>query len=172
MRTVVGVMLVSAAAAALLVAGSGTGRAADSACLADAERYCKGIPYGEGRVLTCLQTRWSELSSACQQDIQQVQNRANEVTSACSPDVWQYCRGVVPGGDRVRVCLYSRWDQLSTTCRDAWARISEKAQELVDHCSQDAQQVCPGVQPGGGRLFLCLKLNEGKVSSRCRSALR
>jgi hypothetical protein len=171
MRTLVAAALLALAAAALL-AGSGAGQAADSACLADAERYCKGIPYGQGRVLTCLQSRWKDLSSACQQDIQQVQNRANEVASACAGDVWQYCNGVLPGGDRVRVCLWSRWDQLSSTCRDAWARIGEKAQALVDSCSADAEQVCPGVQPGGGRLFLCLKLNEGKVSTRCRSALR
>jgi len=171
MRSLVAAALLPAAAAALLV-GSGAGQAADSACLTDAERYCKGIPYGEGRVLTCLQSRWKDLSSACQQDIQQVQNRANEITSACSGDVWQYCKGVMPGGDRVRVCLYSRWDELSSTCRDGWARLVEKAQELADNCSADAQQVCPGVQSGGGRLFLCLKLNEGKVSTRCRSALR
>src|SRR5947208_366709 len=52
---------------------------ADSACLSDAQRYCAQIPIGEGRVLTCLQARWNNLSGACQQEIQHIQNRAREI---------------------------------------------------------------------------------------------
>jgi hypothetical protein len=145
---------------------------ADSACVSDAERLCPGIPAGEGRVLTCLRARWSDLSGACQHDIQQAENRSREIATACTGDVWQYCRGVAPGGDRIRVCLWSRWNDLSSTCRDEWARLAEKAQRLVDECAADIQQHCPGLQPGGGRIFLCLKLQESRLSSRCQGALR
>src|SRR5436309_1912359 len=100
---------------------------ADSACMADAQRHCSSIPIGDGRVLTCLRSRWSELASACQQEIQRIDTRAQEISTACTTDIWQYCSSVPPGGDRIRVCLWSRWNDLSSTCRDAAARVAEKA---------------------------------------------
>ena len=36
-----------------------------NACKGDAEKLCKGIPYREGRVLTCLKSRQSDLGPAC-----------------------------------------------------------------------------------------------------------
>jgi len=155
--------------AAIVSAG---GARADSACLSDAERYCSAIPIGEGRVLTCLQARWKDLSSACQQEIQAIQNRAREIDLACSTDVWQYCGNVTPGADRLRVCLWSHWDELSSTCRDMAAALAEKAQKLWDNCGADAERLCPGMKPGGGQIYLCLKAQESKASSQCRSALR
>jgi len=145
---------------------------ADSACLKDAKRYCAAIPIGEGRVLTCLQARWIDLSGECQHEIQEIQNRAREISLACSNDVWQFCQGVAPGGDRIRVCLWARWDDLSSTCRDKAAEVAEKAQAMSDRCGDDIDRLCPGMQPGGGRIYLCLKAQESKVSSQCRSALR
>ncbi|HTO96355.1 MAG TPA: cysteine rich repeat-containing protein [Myxococcales bacterium] len=145
---------------------------ADSACLSDAQRYCAQIPIGEGRVLTCLQARWKDLSSACQQEIQRIQNRSREVDQACSNDVWSFCQGVVPGADRIRVCLVTRWDDLSSTCRDKVAEISEKAEKLRQDCAADVERLCPGLKPGGGQLWLCLKAQESKTSGACQAALR
>ena len=145
---------------------------ADSACLKDARQYCSGIPIGEGRVLTCLQARWKDLSGECQHDIQEVQARAQEISLACSNDVWQYCQGVAPGADRIRVCLWSRWNDLSSTCREKAAEVAEKAQGMSDQCANDIDRLCPGMQPGGGRIYLCLKAQESKVSSQCRRVLR
>jgi hypothetical protein len=162
-------LLISALAGVLTASAAAN---ADSACLSDAKRLCSNIPIGEGRVLTCLQTRWKDLSSACQQEIQQIQNRAREIDLACSGDVWQYCSNVVPGGDRIRVCLWSRWDDLSSTCREKAAMVAEKAQQLSDYCAGDIERLCPGLRPGGGQLYLCLKAQESKASSQCRRVLR
>jgi hypothetical protein len=157
--------------AAVLATASSTALA-DSACLKDAEQFCPGIPIGEGRVLTCLQARWKDLSSACQQEIQGIQNLAREITLACTNDIWQFCHNVAPGADRIRVCLWSRWDDLSSTCRDKAAEVAEKAQQLWDQCAGDIDRLCPGMRPGGGYLYLCLKAQESKASSLCRRALR
>ena len=35
------------------------------ACKADSEKYCKGIRAGEGRILSCLKGRESDLAPAC-----------------------------------------------------------------------------------------------------------
>jgi len=43
-----------------------------AACKGDAEKLCKGIPYREGRVLTCLKNRESSLGSACAAEFKRV----------------------------------------------------------------------------------------------------
>jgi hypothetical protein len=145
---------------------------ADSACLPDAYRYCENIPIGEGRVLTCLQAHWSDLSGACQYEIQRIQQRSREIDQACTNDVWQFCPNVAAGAGRLRICLVARWDDLSTTCKEMVARVAEKAQALQDKCLDDIDRLCPGLHAGGGQLYLCLKAQESKTSSACRSALR
>lgn len=42
------------------------------ACQGDAERLCKGIPYREGRVLTCLKNREASLGPACAAEFKRV----------------------------------------------------------------------------------------------------
>ena len=145
---------------------------ADSACMKDAQRFCPTIPFGEGRVYTCLQARWMELSSACQNEIQQIQNRAAEINQACVTDLWQYCPNVAPGAGRLQACLVSRWDDLSSICRDKVAEVAEKAQGLQNYCADDTERLCNWVKPGGGQLFMCLKAQESKVSAQCRRVLR
>jgi len=35
------------------------------ACHADAKRLCEGVPYGEGRIITCLQEHMDQVSPEC-----------------------------------------------------------------------------------------------------------
>jgi len=42
------------------------------ACKGDAEKLCKGVPYREGRVLTCLKNRESSLGAACAAEFRRV----------------------------------------------------------------------------------------------------
>lgn len=37
-------------------------------------------------------------------------------------------------------------------------------------CAADAQKLCAGVQPGGGRIMACLKEHKDSLSDRCRQA--
>src|SRR5260370_6932290 len=37
-------------------------------------------------------------------------------------------------------------------------------------CAQDAQKLCAGVQPGGGRIVACLKAHKDSLSDRCKEA--
>jgi len=41
---------------------------------------------------------------------------------------------------------------------------------LREACSDDAQRLCAGVQPGGGRIVACLKEHKDSLSDRCRQA--
>lgn len=38
-------------------------------------------------------------------------------------------------------------------------------------CTADAKTLCKGVRPGGGRLQMCLKRNEAKLSEPCRKTV-
>jgi hypothetical protein len=156
-------------AAALL--GAAPARA-DSPCLADAVKYCPDVPFGDGRVVTCLQNHSNQLSSGCIRDLQQADAKAREITLKCSADIWTYCGGVAPGGGRVRACLLARWDVLSTQCKDEAARLEEKAQRVWAACQDDASRLCAGMRTGGGQVFMCLKAQESKVSGPCQRELR
>src|SRR5208282_2353250 len=37
-------------------------------------------------------------------------------------------------------------------------------------CAEDAQKLCAGVQPGGGRIVACLKEHKDSLSDRCKKA--
>jgi hypothetical protein len=162
---------VTAVACAALMAMARAAHAED-ACAVDARRLCPDVPAGEGRVVDCLRARWYEVSGAGQQTIQRVENRARQVGVACTTDVYEHCPRVRAGGGRVLSCLAVHWDDLSSTCRDVVAEVAERARKFTTACSADAERLCPGVEPGGGRIFACLKLQERAVSSRCGEALR
>ena len=38
-------------------------------------------------------------------------------------------------------------------------------------CEADVPKVCPGVQPGGGRIIQCLVQHQNEVSEACKQAL-
>jgi hypothetical protein len=38
-------------------------------------------------------------------------------------------------------------------------------------CRADARQLCAGVQPGGGRVAICLRKNETQLSAGCQAQL-
>jgi hypothetical protein len=46
------------------------GKEFHQACKADVKKFCKGIPHGKGRIWSCLKSHESELSPACQAQVQ------------------------------------------------------------------------------------------------------
>ena len=49
------------------------------------------------------------------------------------------------------------------------AQAEEK--EMRGACRADLQKLCKGIQPGGGRLVMCLKQHESEVSPGCREEM-
>jgi hypothetical protein len=49
--------------------------------------------------------------------------------------------------------------------------LPARAQALA-YCKADAERLCPGVRPGGGRLVKCLKANENEVSIGCAKEIK
>ena len=43
---------------------------------------------------------------------------------------------------------------------------------LLSYCRADAERLCPGVPPGGGRIVACLKAHKLEVSVGCAKAVQ
>jgi hypothetical protein len=53
----------------------------------------------------------------------------------------------------------------------ATAAASPAARAADGPCRDDAQKLCAGVQPGGGRAIACMKQHEAELSPACKAAL-
>jgi hypothetical protein len=49
--------------------------------------------------------------------------------------------------------------------------MRNQAMTLASICKADYEQLCPRVQPGGGRILGCLNANLDKLSAACRTAM-
>jgi hypothetical protein len=147
---------------------------AEAPCLEDAARFCPGIPVGDGRLWPCLQRNQFQLSTACQQNLQEVRRRASEFNADCLADAQRFCPWTQGGGGRVVECLHGHVGrrELSTSCEEAVVTALEKLQAFVDACAGDAARLCEGVEAGRGQLFLCLKARSGELSIGCRAVVQ
>jgi len=122
------------------------------------------------------------------------------IRAACRSDFITNCRGVQPGGSAALQCLTRNAEQLAAPCRSALTAINSgaSAQEsaevpaekpakvslgpmprmnprealmILRLCGPDRRSVCPGVEPGGGRLISCLAENASLLSPGCYRVL-
>lgn len=52
------------------------------------------------------------------------------------------------------------------------AAASHAEEGVKDACKQDAQTLCQGIKPGGGRIASCLKDHKDQVSAECKEAVK
>ena len=52
----------------------------------------------------------------------------------------------------------------------AQAQDQQKLAAIRAACTADAQKLCAGVQPGGGRIVACLKEHKDELSDQCKQA--
>lgn len=173
MRTILPTLARLLLATALAAAARGAPVRADAPCASDGEKLCPGIPAQDGRLWACLVQHELQLSSACVQNLQELRRRASELNADCSADVFRFCRAVPRGQGRVLECLrsYVGRRELSSNCEDAVVTALERLNEFAVGCGDDSVRLCPGVEVGGGRMFLCLRSQYDKLSTRCQRAV-
>jgi hypothetical protein len=44
--------------------------------------------------------------------------------------------------------------------------------DLRTYCKSDIERLCPGIEPGGGRILKCLKANKMEMTVGCAQALK
>lgn len=102
---------------------------ADCQCEDEAERLCRDVEPGEGRVWTCLLNHESELGWACKRHLNRqgaVRQKplkpavvSEEVQKVCKSDRKRYCKYVDWEDGRVTRCLRIHEQQISGKCRAA-----------------------------------------------------
>src|ERR1700730_4064996 len=58
----------------------------------------------------------------------------------------------------------------ATAAQSALADDQPSLAAIRAACAGDAQKLCAGVQPGGGRVVACLKEHKDSLSDRCKQA--
>ena len=61
---------------------------------------------------------------------------------------------------------------LATAGTAAAQARGDQAGAMRQACAGDVKTLCPGIEPGGGRLKQCLRDNAAKLSPGCRDALK
>ena len=99
-------------------------------------------------------------------------DRSAEAADPCADDVRQFCSDVRTGGGRVESCLHDNEARLSAACKErraaAEASFRQHVEELGVAWGLDADRLCSGVKPGGGRVVACLIRQQDDLSSSCR----
>jgi hypothetical protein len=49
---------------------------------------------------------------------------------------------------------------------------SPQIQQVLRYCKPDAERLCPGISPGGGRIVRCLKEHKMEISVGCAKTLQ
>jgi hypothetical protein len=88
------------------------------ACAADVQKFCHNESSGPGQVMKCLQQHRTELSAACQEQMQGAKGRVTAVSQACQGDMQQFCQSVKPGRGAMIKCLWEHEAELSAVCKD------------------------------------------------------
>jgi hypothetical protein len=101
------------------------------------------------------------------------------VANGCKNEIATYCKDVKPGEGRVLACLFAYQNKLSGKCEyavyDAAAQFERAVSALsyvAKECEADLVANCSWVQAGEGRLSQCLKMNEDKLTKRCKGSLK
>ncbi len=94
----------------------------NNVCREDAQRLCKDVQPGGGRVVRCLAQHESELSGPCRGRLERAKARSREFARACKADAEQLCKGVKPGKGRVARCLAQNKDKLSPACSEEFEK--------------------------------------------------
>ncbi len=100
------------------------------ACTDDAEKLCKGVEAGRGRVMRCLAEHEAKLTADCRAEVekakgtkaeiqQKVEEKKDAMQDACAADVTKHCAGVEKGHGRILQCLKNHEATLTPACKAA-----------------------------------------------------
>lgn len=96
---------------------------------------------------------------------------AHAYTPGCYKEVKAICSDVEPGNGRLTDCVAQNQARFSVTCRPEIHAVIEQRGRFTTQCREAITHYCPGVKPGRGRLYACLKYHEEQLSAACKAQL-
>ena len=159
--------ILAASVFALLAVGIAGAEQASGPCKADAEKFCKDIKPGGGRIIACLKEHRAELSAECKAKGLETKETIKEVSAACKGDIHKLCKDVKGGhGEKMR-CLKEHEKELSEGCKVEFNKLQEEWQKHP--CFKDMERLCKDAKHGEGGMMTCLKEHETELSAECKS---
>jgi hypothetical protein len=129
-----------------------------SACRSDYPKVCAGVPTGGAPALQCLEKNKSRVSASCQKAVAAVGGGApaggGAGAAAASPGA---APAAAPAAPTALVLRPMRPREVLFVLRSA--------------CGGDVRALCPGVEPGGGRIIECLATQAASLSPACKDVL-
>jgi len=133
-----------------------------SACRSDYPKVCAGVPTGGAPALQCLEKNKSKVSAGCQKAVAAVGSGGGApagggvpaAAATASPDA---APAAAPAAPAVIVLRPMRPREILFVLRSA--------------CGGDVRALCPGVEPGGGRIIECLATQAASLSPACKDVL-
>src|SRR5207253_8113867 len=117
-------------AIALFAAGAAGGAGAqqrrEGPCAADVKKFCGDVQPGQGGIAKCMKAHEAQLSPACRESSKARAEKAERVREECKADAEKFCKGIAPGGGRIRSCLKSRQAELQPACAAEFKRAGSR----------------------------------------------
>jgi Cysteine rich repeat len=90
----------------------------------------------------------------------------------CTADAKKFCGNVQPGQGAIAKCMREHQAELSPACQSEMKARAAKARQVRNECKADAEKLCKGIAPGGGRIVSCLRSKQAELSPACAEDLK
>lgn len=127
-----------------------------SACRSDYPKVCAGVPTGGAPALQCLEKNKSKLSASCEKAVAAASSGTPSTAGAAATGATAGTNPAAPAAAPL-VLRPMRPREVLFVLRSA--------------CGGDVRALCPGVDPGGGRIIECLATQSASLSPDCRGVL-
>lgn len=164
------------------------------ACSNDAGKLCSDpIKYEAGghggAIVACLRARRDSLQPACQQEVFRVMREAAydfrldaALHEQCAEEAKEHCNNQLEGEGRIVECLHTlAFDGMENEgCKKEIIRQMRETSDdirlnyhLYQACNYEMQTFCHGIQPGDGRMQICLAeaRDEDGYGAQCKKAV-
>jgi hypothetical protein len=108
-------------------------KAAMETCKPELDKFCKGVPPGEGRILACLYAHEDKLSGRCVYAFYDAVNQLeraiaalNYLANECKEDIGKFCANVEPGEGRILKCIEKNEAKIGGRCKQAFKDVGMK----------------------------------------------
>src|SRR5436309_2443245 len=127
-----------------------------SACRSDYPKVCAGVPTGGAPALQCLEKNESKVSASCQKALAAA-GGGGAPAAGGAPATAATASPAAAAAPAVLALRPMRPREVLFVMRSA--------------CGGDVRALCPGVQPGGGRIIECLATQAASLSPACQGVL-
>eukprot|EP00242_Pyramimonas_sp_CCMP2087_P000757 CAMPEP_0198232122 /NCGR_PEP_ID=MMETSP1445-20131203/115560_1 /TAXON_ID=36898 /ORGANISM="Pyramimonas sp., Strain CCMP2087" /LENGTH=884 /DNA_ID=CAMNT_0043912773 /DNA_START=630 /DNA_END=3284 /DNA_ORIENTATION=- len=161
------------------------------ACTKEIQTFCKDVPHGHARIITCLQEHDEDdqMSPECKAEVKRDEIREAEdyrlnyrLNKACDAEIDELCPDVCSPfqgqacGGTVITCLKEKQDNItSEDCKSELFKTEMKESkdwrndaQVKEACADDVNQFCADISPGGGKVHDCLSSHKEELSPKCK----